>query len=143
MSTFNLAGLLRLRHLQQDLAAGELSAARARLDETGMQQQRARAALGSGATDVTSTEHLYAIAAGRASLRSTLSDLDALCAEQQLVANDAGAAFGAARTKSVTLEKLERKHAERVTAQELAAEQLVLDELATTTWHRSSEGSES
>ncbi|TQL46615.1 flagellar FliJ protein [Homoserinimonas aerilata] len=133
---FSLAGLLRLRHLQQDLAAGELAAARGRLDVTTVRQDRARAALGATTTDVTSTESLSALAAGRASMRSSLSDLDALGRGYRQEAELAEEVFGTARRESIGLEKLEKKHAERLAAEDLVAEQNTLDELASTTWFR-------
>ncbi|MBF0672308.1 MAG: flagellar FliJ family protein [Salinibacterium sp.] len=140
---FSLAGLLRLRHLQQELAAGELSSARGRLDENSLGIERARIALGATSTDVTSTAVLYAVAAGRASLRSTLSDLTALDGQLQGEADAAAAAFAHARAQTIGLEKLEQKHAEGVAADELKAEQDALDELASTAWHRDTEGTES
>lgn len=140
---FSLAGLLRLRHLQQDLAAGDLAAARGRLDATSVRQERARVALGGTASDVTSTSALYAIAAGRAALRSTLSDLTALGEGQADEAAAAEQAFGAARAQSISLEKLQQKHAVRTAADDVVGEQHALDELATTTWHRDTEGHDS
>jgi flagellar FliJ protein len=137
---FSLAGLLRLRHLQQELAAGDLSAARTRLEENGVSQERARIALGASTTDVTSTATLYAVAAGRASLRSTLSDLTALEDGLKADTDAAASAFSEARAQTIGLEKLERKHEERVAAEELQQEQKLLDELASTSWQRDTEG---
>lgn len=137
---FSLAGLLRFRQLQQDLAAGDLAAARARADANTAAQERARVALGGSSTDITDTATLYAVAAGRASLRSTLSDLDAL---ETTITDDvtaASARYAEARAAALALEKLEERHAREVTAEALRAEQSVLDELATTTWHRDNEG---
>lgn len=140
---FSLAGLLRFRTLQQELAAGELSSARARLGENSDGQERARAALGASSTDVTSTSVLYALAAGRASLRSTLSDLTALEGQLKDDTDAAAAAFARARAQTIGLEKLEQKHNARVAAEELKAEQNVLDELTSAVRHRDTEGTES
>jgi flagellar FliJ protein len=140
---FSLAGLLRLRHLQQELAAADLAAARNRLDATNVRQERARVALGGSSADVTSTSALYAIAAGRAALRSTLADLNALHEGQQAEAMAAEVALGAARATSISLEKLEVKHTTRVEAEAVVAEQHVLDELASTSWHRDNERGDS
>lgn len=137
---FSLAGLLRLRHLQQDEAAGQLASANARLDSTSVQRNRARAALGATRTEATSTESLYAMAAGRASMRSMLADLDSMIYQQQDEANQADDAFKLARAKAIALEKLEAKHVEAVAAEELRAEQAVLDELAGTAWHADHKG---
>lgn len=133
---FSLAGLLRLRHLQQELAAGELSSARGRLDENSASQERARVALGAIPTEVTSTAALYAMAAGRASMRSALSDLTSLEHELRLTADAASQQFTKARAAALSLEKLELKHDQKVAAEDLVAEQALLDELASTAWHR-------
>jgi flagellar FliJ protein len=137
---FSLAGLLRLRHLQQDEAAGQLASANARLDGTSVQRNRARAALGATRADATSTESLYAMAAGRASMRSMLADLDSMIYQQQGEADDADDAFKLARAQAIALEKLEAKHNQAVTAEELRAEQAALDELAGTAWHADHKG---
>lgn len=137
---FSLAGLLRLRQVQEDIAAGELSAARQRLDVTNVRQQHARTALGATTSDVTSTAALYALAAGRASVRSTLSDLDALGRTHQSEEDAASAAYTEARRQSLSIEKLEARQRERDAAEELLAQQHLLDELATTKWSRENEG---
>ena len=134
--SFPLAGLLRLRHLQQDQAAGDLAATNASLRESGMRQDRVRTALGATSTDLTSTSSLHAIAAARASTRSMLADLEALRHEQQAAADDAAARFTTARSQSVGLEKLQGRYAAAVDAEELHAEQTVLDEIASGSWQR-------
>ncbi|WP_349899727.1 flagellar export protein FliJ [Parafrigoribacterium soli] len=140
---FSLAGLLRLRHLQQDEAAGQLASANARLDSTSVQRNRARAALGATRSDISSTESLYAMAAGRASMRSMLADLDSMLVQQRAETEQATAAYGTARAKAVALEKLEAKHLETVMVEELRAEQTVIDEIASTAWHADREGTRS
>lgn len=137
---FSLAGLLRLRHLQQDEAAGQLASANARLDSTSVQRNRARAALGATRSEASSTEALYAMAAGRASMRSMLADLDSMLYQQRTEADEATSAFAAARAQAVALEKLEAKHIETVIVEELHAEQSVIDEIASTAWHVDREG---
>lgn len=137
---FSLAGLLRLRHLEQDEAAGQLASANARLDGTSVERNRARAALGATRADVTSTESLYAMAAGRASMRSMLADLDSMIFQQKHEAEEANDVFKQARAQAIALEKLEAKHVEAVAIEELRAEQAVLDELAGTAWHADHKG---
>ena len=133
---FPLAGLLRLRHLQQDQAAGDLSAANSRLHEHSVVRDRARIALGGSPAEATSVEALYAVAAARASTRAMLADLDALGRRHEASAFSAQAAFDAARAKALSLEKLELRHADEVTLEEQRAEQIVIDEIASTSWHR-------
>jgi flagellar FliJ protein len=137
---FSLAGLLRLRHLEQDEAAGKLASANPSLDATSVERNRARAALGATRADVTSTESLYAMAAGRASMRSMLADLDSMIFQQKHDAEEANDVFKQARAQAIALEKLEAKHVEAVAIEELRAEQAVLDELAGTAWHADHKG---
>jgi flagellar protein FliJ len=133
---FPLAGLLRLRHLQQDQAAGELAAANSDLQETSVSRERARVALGATSTDTRSVEGLYAVAAARAATRGMLADLDTLGRRHEAAAQHAQAAFDAARARALSLEKLEGRHEKTVATEEQHDEQLVIDEIASTSWHR-------
>ncbi|MCC3273711.1 flagellar FliJ family protein [Arthrobacter zhangbolii] len=133
---FPLAGLLRLRQLQQDRAAGELSAANARNREARQARVEAYASLETSNTDAVDAATMNAIAAARASSRSMLADLNALGAQRTAEVETARAEFSAARARSVGLEKLQGKHAEAEAAENLRAEQTILDELAGTAWHR-------
>ncbi|RNE66678.1 flagellar FliJ family protein [Cryobacterium tepidiphilum] len=136
---FPLSGLLRLRQLQQDQAASELAAANARLRESRVRRDRARGALGATSADATSVEALYALAAARASTRSMLADLDALGRHHETGVQQAQAAFDLARASAVGLEKLAARHAEEAAREERHEEQVVLDEIASTGWHRDQE----
>lgn len=138
---FSLAALLRLRHVQQDQAASDLAAAHARERENSSRQLGARSALSSTRSAATTSAHLYAMAAARASSRSMLADLDALGRDNEAAVKSAQAVFDAARAQSVRLEKLENRHTAGVKAEELHAEQTVLDEIASTGWHRGRDGS--
>lgn len=137
---FPLAGLLRLRRLQKDRAAGELAAVNSRLYENSARAARARSSLGATSADVTSTESLYALAAARASSRSMLEDLAALGEGHRVDAGRAQSVFDAARATAASLEKLEHRHTDVVAVEELHAEQIRLDEIAGTTWHRNRKG---
>lgn len=133
---FPLAGLLRLRHLQQDQAAGDLAAANSRLQQNSVTRERARSALGGTPAEATSVEALYAVAAARASTRGMLADLDALGRHHEASAQQAQAVFDSARVQTRSLEKLEIRHAQAVITEEHHDEQLVIDEIASTGWHR-------
>lgn len=133
---FPLAGLLRLRHLQQEQAAAELAAANARLRAASARRSRAREALELSTSSVHDTATLGALAAARASSRSMLADLDVLRGRYEAEAAEAERDYGAARLTARPLEKLEAKHDEAVRADELRAEQSTLDELAAAAWHR-------
>jgi len=133
---FSLAGLLRLRHLQQDQAAGDLAVANARLRAAATRVDETRAALEHLPITPTGADTLYAIAAARASSRSMLAELTALDAVAQQVAVDAQREFEAKKSAAVSLEKLEGRHGDLTAAEDLHAEQTVIDEIASTLWHR-------
>ncbi|MDJ0325279.1 hypothetical protein QMG61_16050 [Cryobacterium sp. PH31-AA6] len=138
---FALAGLLRLRHLQQDQAAGDLAAANAVAAANAQRRANTRATLEVLPSTVTGAETLYAVAAARASARSMLAEMDALGSNYQSAVGEAQAAYDASRAESVSLEKLEGKHGAAVAADDLHAEQTILDEIASTAWHRNRIGS--
>ena len=133
--TFRLAGLLRLRQLEQDEAAGDLAAANARVAETAHRQAKARTDLETTGSEPTSPETLAAIAASRAAARMLLADLETLERTRRESAEQAQAAFSTARARSIGLEKLEAKHTVREAAADLRAEQLFLDELTSSARH--------
>ncbi|WP_181445849.1 flagellar export protein FliJ [Cryobacterium soli] len=133
---FSLAGLLRLRHLQQDQAAGDLAAANARLRATATRIDETRAALEHLPLNPTGADTLYAIAAARASSRSMLAELVALDGVAQQAAAAAKADFEAKKAASASLEKLEGRHGAAEAAEDLHAQQTVIDEIASTGWHR-------
>ncbi|MCC3276458.1 MULTISPECIES: flagellar export protein FliJ [unclassified Arthrobacter] len=134
--TFPLAGLLRLRQMQQERAAGELAAANVREKETVQARTEAYSALESSNSQAMDSATLIAIAAARASSRSMLADLNALGARRTAEVEAARAEFSAARARSVGLEKLEGKYAAAEAAEDLRTEQNILDELAGSAWHR-------
>lgn len=133
---FPLAGLLRLRHLQQDQAASQLAVANARLRENNFRQMRARTALGSSLSEVATTTALHAVAAARASTRSMLADLRSIGEEREVEVQAAQATFHAARTRAIGLEKLQGRHDEAVATEDVHAEQTELDEITAEAWQR-------
>ena len=98
---FPLAGLLRLRHIQQDQAASHLAVATGHERENQFRQMRARTALGSTMSEVANMAALHAVAAARASSRSMLADLDAVAAQRRDEVEHAQSAFDAARARAV------------------------------------------
>lgn len=136
---FPLAGLLRLRHIQEDQAASKLAIANGRLRENNFRQMRARTALGSSLSEVATTAALHAVAAARASSRSMLADLDGIGEGLQTEVDEARGAFDAARKRAAGLEKLEGKHAAALAAEDIHTEQTALDEIASGTWYRTHE----
>jgi flagellar FliJ protein len=137
--SFPLAGLLRLRQVQQDQAAIDLSVANARVAEGTARQRRARSSLGATSSEATSASVLYAVAASRAASRSMLAELQALDCDHRASLEVANTAFTDARARSIGLEKLEVRFDDAVANGMLVAEQAVLDEISSTRWHRARE----
>lgn len=129
---FRLAALLRLRHAQQDQAGAALAAAGDRLREAADERLRARRTLADSPSTVTDAATLSAVAAARASTRGMLVELDAVAGQRRTDLDAAQAAYATARRAALGLEKLEARHAEQAAADDLRAEQVVLDEIATT-----------
>lgn len=128
---FALAGLLRLRQMQKDTAEVELAESRrelaTHLSEVGLAKTRLAAPDAEPGQQV----QLAAVAAARAANASMLTQLQAHTRARELAVAEAETVYAGARRKSAGLEKLaERHHASQVAA-ELAAEQNVLDEIAT------------
>ncbi|MEA5457149.1 flagellar export protein FliJ [Sinomonas sp. JGH33] len=126
---FPLAGLLRLRRLEQDQAAARLGAANARLRALSAREDAARAEAERISSDVDGAAALRAVAAARASSLGMLAELHALAELADAERDEALLEFGAARARTIGLEKLEARHADAVAAADLAAEQGLLDDL--------------
>ena len=134
---FPLAGLLRLRKLQQDQAALDLAEANARAATLEARHGRARTALSALENSPQTVAALNAMAAARSSSRSMLAELEALGRNQQESVDSAQTSYNAARAESVALEKLHDRHAAALLAEDLHAEQTVLDEIAGARWFHS------
>ncbi|WP_024286292.1 flagellar export protein FliJ [Cellulomonas sp. KRMCY2] len=128
---FRLAGLLRLRRLQEDEAAAELArthaqrrAAEKRRDDT--------AEMLAGTTLPRHGDELtwQAAIAGRAALTGLVGEATATVAAINARVQAATDEWSAARTRATTLTKLEERHGLEVHAEEDRAEQAVLDEAA-------------
>ena len=133
---FSLAGLLRLRQIQQDQAATGLAGARSRSSSVRAREASARRSLAEGDAPISSSASLRAVAAARSSSHSMLTDLQNLSRMAETEEATAREEFIAARTRSVGLEKLQARHDAEVHTADLRAEQLTLDEIASTVWHR-------
>ncbi len=131
---FPLAGLLRLRKLQQDQAALDLAEANARVVALEARRGRARSALGALGNTPQTVAALNAMAAARSSSRSMLAELDAVGRNHHESRDTAQSTYNAARAESVALEKLHDRHAAALQAADLHAEQTVLDEIAGARW---------
>ncbi|MGN6404086.1 flagellar FliJ family protein [Sinomonas sp.] len=127
---FPLAGLLRLRRLEQDQAAAHLGAVNAQLRAVTARKDAALAESERLSSEAADAASLRAIAAARSASSSLLADLEALAALADADAERAQHDLAAARARTLGLEKLEARHAAEAAAAELAAEQNVLDELS-------------
>ncbi|WNB85241.1 flagellar FliJ family protein [Cellulomonas sp. ATA003] len=131
---FRLAGLLRLRTMQEEQAAARLAAANGALR---VAEQRRTATLGSlagHAMPPTGDAGAWSVAvAGRSALRHLLADaaVDVHHAGEEVGAHTAQ--WSAARSRSVGLEKLQDQHRAAVAADDARAEQIALDEVAART----------
>ncbi|RPE77510.1 MULTISPECIES: flagellar FliJ family protein [unclassified Frondihabitans] len=141
MKQFSLAGLLRVRHAQQQKALAELSEANRRIRDVAERRARVERTLVDAAGSksiVTDAATLIAVAAARASTRSMIAELDAVADAHRIEAAEAQSEFNGARARSIALEKLEERHTALALAEELRDEQLALDEIASNN-HRPSQ----
>lgn len=125
---FRLQGLLNLRQLQEDQAAGRLASAHADLNHADQQLSSARARLGSMHTS--GSTNLAVAAAMRNAAMMQIQEGIARKQYAQAVVDQRQYEWQGARRLTATLEKLENRHAEAVIADDLHKEQVVLDELA-------------
>lgn len=131
MKGFPLAGLLRLRTLQEEQAAADLAIANA--DRRRAEKRRrdtAEALAGMRLPESADDLTWQAAVAARAAMRSLTIEAGAAQDVAAERAASAGAAWSAARTRAVALTKLEERHGRAVRTEEERAEQLVIDEAA-------------
>ncbi|QNE15619.1 flagellar export protein FliJ [Pseudarthrobacter sp. NBSH8] len=133
---FPLAGLLRLRKMQEDQAASGLARANSRSATARDRRLAARTALGNSIEAAGSSSAMLAIAAARASSQGMLADLDALSAAADAQLATARTEYTEARRQALGLEKLELRHSAELAIADIRTEQGVLDEIASTSWHR-------
>jgi flagellar export protein FliJ len=127
---FSLAGLLRVRSIQERQAAQELSRAVIDAKQTRTRDRHLRAALAtteSGAVDVRT---LASLAAARVASRSMLADLQTLSEQQEQAVEAAQSAHDEARQAVRGLDRLAVAHERRMRAEDLRVEQHELDEIA-------------
>lgn len=125
---FRLQGLLNLRHLQEEQAAGHLATAHADLNRADRQLGEARKRLGS--MKATTGANLAVAAAMRNAARVQIQEGIARREYAQAVVEQRQQEWMGAKRRAATLEKLENRHNEAVIADDLHKEQVVLDELA-------------
>lgn len=129
---FRLAGLLRLRKLQEEQAAAELGRANARRQRAEHTAEKAGRDLADHAFEPATELPVWrATVAARSALRQNvlLAGAAVNAAQQDVTQKEAD--WRASRVQAVPLEKLEEKHDKRVAAEDLRLEQIQLDEAAT------------
>lgn len=127
---FSLAGLLRVRSIQERAAAQELSRATIEANQTATRDRHLRAALAADESDATDVRSLAALAAARVAGRSMLADLQSLAELQQAEVESAQTAHESVRRELRGLDRLATAHRMRVRAEQLRVEQHELDEIA-------------
>ncbi|MDF2580774.1 MAG: hypothetical protein K0S49_2353 [Microbacterium sp.] len=127
---FPLAGLLRIRGIQQRAAAAHLSRAAMEQQRTEARDRQLRAALTTSADTPGDVRTLAALAASRVAARSLLTDLDTLRSAQRDEVDAARARFTDARRAEQGIDRLADAFHDRERARRDAAEQAVLDEIA-------------
>ncbi|WP_336645801.1 hypothetical protein [Microbacterium sp. USHLN186] len=128
--SFSLAGLLRVRAIQERAAAQELSRAVIDANQTRARDRHLRAALAATESDAVDVRSLAAMAAARVAGRSMLADLQTLAAQQQQRVDEAKSHHDGTRREVRGLDRLATAHEMRMRAEELRAEQIELDEIA-------------
>jgi flagellar FliJ protein len=130
MAVFSLAGLLRLRRLKEDQSAAEVGSARSRASEIASQRHQLIDTLSDHGHEARDVRGIAAISAARASTSTMLADLEALHLAQAEVVARAEGRHRDARRATLSVEKLEERHDAESRAEDLRAEQAVLDEVA-------------
>ncbi|MGW9627837.1 hypothetical protein [Microbacterium sp. NPDC055521] len=128
--SFSLAGLLRVRSIQERAAAQELSRAVIEENQTRTRERHLRAALAATDSDAVDVRSLAAMAAARVAGRSMLADLESLAHVQQQAVELAQSTHSEVRREVRGLDRLASAHVARMRADALRAEQHDLDEIA-------------
>ena len=128
---YRLAGLLRLRKLQEDQAAADLAAAHAARRAALARQSLSDDALaGHGFDPLAEVGAWRSSVAIRASLRSLAVESAAASSLAATEVDQREMAWADARRRAVPLEKLAERHEEAEMIEDLRQEQIVLDEIA-------------
>lgn len=127
MSAFRLAGLLRLRRLEEERAAATLAQANA--ERTTAHRRRDEHVERIARSTLDEQDFTVAVA-GRAALFGMYAESTAYLALAVERAEQAGVEWSGARTAVRMIDKLAERHTAVEQAEELRAEQLLLDETA-------------
>ena len=132
MSAFRLAGLRRLRRLQEDQVAAELARSAAQRQRAEKRTENARAQLAGSDLDTGGSAQMFrAAVAARAALSANVLTAQAAAEVAHTQEAQAQGEWSVARARTKTLDKLAERHRAADELAEGRAEQHVLDELAT------------
>lgn len=131
---FRLAGVLRLRKIEEDTAKARLASANAALARTVEEAGGLVSYLEASPVQAGTGASLAAIAASRATTSALLSALAAAASRQTGEVDEARSGLQQARASRLGLEKLQERHDDDVALTEARAEQAVLDEVASQAW---------
>ncbi|SDC84661.1 flagellar FliJ protein [Sanguibacter gelidistatuariae] len=141
---YRLAGLLRLRKLQEDQAASDLAVANAARRAALDRQSAAEGALADHGFDpVTDVGAWRSAIASRVALRGLVLEASVAAEVAATEVNQRELAWADARRRAIPLEKLEERHEETEKIEDLRQEQIVLDEIASRGTPRDSLGGKS
>lgn len=130
---FPLAGLLRVREIERDRAAGELGAAQRAKADAVQQVMRVREALFGPWAPVSADALVWQeLIAARAALTALLDQQNTALRAASEVVRQREEAWFSTRARTRVVENLADRHALRVVQEEALAEQQVIDELAST-----------
>lgn len=128
---FRLAGLLRLRAMQEEQAAAELARANASLRAAERRERRTAQALAESELPERADDLSWqAAVAGRAAASGLLTEAVAARDTVDFRVRRATGDWSDARASALMIRKLEERHQAALEAEELRLEQLVLDEAA-------------
>ena len=128
---YRLAGLLRLRKLQEDQAASDLAVANgARRAALARQDEAVQELAGHGFSPVTDVGAWRSAIASRVALRGLMLEASAGAELAATEVDQRELAWADARRRAVPLEKLAERHDEAEMVEDLRQEQIVLDEIA-------------
>ena len=127
--SFSLAGLLRVREIQERAAAQRLSRAVLEARHTEARDRSLRAHLSGVGNEAVDVRSLAALAAARVAGRTLLADLTTLSELQEQTVDEARTEHAEARRAMRGLDRLAQAHALQARAAELHAEQAELDEI--------------
>lgn len=128
--SFHLAGVLRLRKLEQEDALAAAAEANRRVRDAHSAEERVRRKLAHYGDDHSSVETLLAVAAARAAASAQLSELAEMIKQAEANAAQAQQRYQEARKATKQVEKLEEKHTRAVAQEDARLEQSALDEAA-------------